>query len=287
MTLPPEPYSDVSSQAAAPGTTASTGAMTPARQVTEPMRPMAAGALLIGNAVFLFLGLSDLIFVVNGWSRDFGARSIGAFDSFAGPFAVALPLLAVLIATHLAPALPQARTILLGALGSYAFSALFGVITYLGAFAGGLFSVRATFDGLLWRTVWLCFLAIAGMAVYRVYQAMYPAPPPKTAYSYGPTVYGRPYPGQPMYPQPTYQPGTAEPRYQQSKDTTGFEAPTAETGWPAVPPQSAAPTVEPDPTVRVTAPRAGAGEATRLMPPVPGATPHPSSPPAPTAEPEQ
>lgn len=276
MTLPPEPYSDVSSQAAAPGTTASTGAMTPARQVTEPMRQLAAGALLVGNAVFLFIGLSDLVFVVNGWSHDFGARSIGAFDSFAGPFAIALPLLAVLIATHLAPTLPQARTILLAALGSYAFSAVFGVITYLGAFAGSLFSVRGTFDGLLWRTVWLSFLAIAGMTVYRVYQAIYPAPPPKAAY--GPTVYGRPYPGQPMYPQPTYQPGTAEPRYPQPTGTAGFEAPTAETGWPAVPPQSAAPKVEPDPTVRVTAPGAGAGEATRLMPPVAGATPHPPSP---------
>ena len=148
--------------------------MTPARQVTEPFRPIAANALLIGNGVFLFIGLSDLLFVVDGWASGFGTRSVGAFDAFAGPFAVALPLLAVLIATHVGPTLPKARIVLLGALGSYAFSAVFGVITYLGAFAGSLFSVRDTFDGLLWRSVWLCFLAIAGMAVYRVYQADVP-----------------------------------------------------------------------------------------------------------------
>ncbi len=290
MTQPRDHYPDVSSPAAAPGTTAGAGAMTPARQVTEPIRPIAANALLIGNGVFLFIGLSDLLFVVNGWASGFGTRSVGAFDAFAGPLAVALPLLAVLIATHMGPTLPKARTILIGALGSYAFSAVFGVITYLGAFAGSLFSVRDTFDGLLWRSVWLCFLAIAGMAVYRVYQAMFPAAPPKAPY--GPTVYGRPYPGQPMYPQPTYQPGTAEPRYEQPRDTAVFDAPTAETGWPAVPPQmappAAGPTVTPtvrpaadsDPTVRVMAP----ADPTRLMPPVAGAKKHVPPPAAPEGD---
>lgn len=263
--------------------------MTPARQVTEPLRPVAAMALLMGNAVFLFIGFSDLFFTVTGWASQFGARSVATFDSFAGPFAIGLPLLAVLIATHVAPALSKSRTILVAALVSYAFSAIFGVITYLGAFAGSLFSVRATFDGLLWRSVWLCFLAIAGMAVYRVYQSMYPQA--KLGYSYGPTVYGRPYPGQPMYPQPTYQPGTAEPRYSPPADTTGFDGPTAETGWPAVPsqlapaasqlapaaPQSSTPVAPPDPTVRISPPRES--DPTRLMPPVaPPGTPAPAPP---------
>ncbi len=275
MTQPRDRYPDVSSPAAAPGSTTSTGATTPARQVTEPMRPIAASALLIGNGVFLFVGLSDLLFVVSGWGSGFGTRSVEEFDSFAGPLAVALPLLAVLIATHVAPTLPQARTILLAALGSYGFSAVFGVVTYLGAFAGSLFSVRQTFDGLLWRTVWLCFLAIAGIAVYRIYHTLFPSAPAKAGYSYGPTVYGRPYPGQPMYPQPTYQPGAAEPRYDRPKEE--FDVPTAETGWPVVPPQTST-VVESDPTVRVTTP----SEPTRLMPPVAGATKQiPPPPPSP------
>jgi hypothetical protein len=179
------------------------------------MRQLAASALLIGNAVFLFVGLSDLLFVVDGWASEFGTRSAATFDAFAGPVAIVLPLLAVLIATHVAPTVPQARGIVMAALGSYGFSGLFGVITYMGAFAGDLFSVRATFDGLLLRAVWLAFLTIAAMAVYKIFRAVDPPTSPKAGYAYGPTVYGRPYPGQPMYPQPTYKPGTAEPKYEQ------------------------------------------------------------------------
>jgi hypothetical protein len=280
VTLPPEPYSETSSPPDAPGTTSSTGATTPARQVTEPMRQLAATTLLVGNGAFLFVGLSDLIFVVDSWASEFGARSAATFDAFAGPLAVVLPLLAVLIATHIAPTVPQARGIVLAALGSYGFSALFGVITYLGAFAGDLFSVRATFDGLLVRAVWLAFLTIAGMAVYKIYRATYPPGPVRTGYAYGPTVYGRPYPGQPMYPQPTYKPGTAEPNYEQKYEASTFDGPTAETGWPVVPPQPASsPTPVSDPTVRMAAPPAAPGEATRLMRPV-------APPPAAPASPE-
>jgi hypothetical protein len=168
------------------------------------MRPVATIALLAGNGVLLFLGVSDLLFVVSDWTGGFAARSEAVFGNFAGPVAVALPLLAVLIATHVAPVLPQSRAILLTAFGQYLLSGLFGVITYLGAFANGVFEVRATFDGLLGRAVWLAFLTIAATAVYRVYRAMYPPPPPAAAYRYPPTVYGQPYPGQPSYPRPTH-----------------------------------------------------------------------------------
>lgn len=172
------------------------------------MRQTAAVALLAGNAVFLFLAVSDLLFVVGGWAGGFGARSEATFGTFAGPVAIALPLLAMLLATHLSPVLPSSRTILLTALTEYAVSAFFGVITYLGAFANGLFAVRATFDGLLGRAVWLAFLTIAATAVYRVFRAMYP-PVPRPAYTYPSPVYGRPYPGQPTYPQqPTYRPAS-------------------------------------------------------------------------------
>ena len=174
--------------------------------------------------------------------------------------AIALPLVAVLLATHLAPALPQARVILLAALAEYAVGAVFGVITYLGSFAEGLFSVRATFDGLLSRAVWLAFLTIAVTAVYRVYRALYPRPP-KINYSYGPTVYGRPYPGQPTYPRPTgYSPG---PAYQ----PVPTEPPTAETAFaqpPAPPTQSMALPVQP---------LGDQAETTRPMPSVGGVPP--------------
>ncbi len=240
------------------------------------MRQLAATALLAGNGVLLFLGVSDLIFVVSGWVSQFGARSEAVFGTVAGPVAIALPLVAVLIATHVSPALPHSRPILITALVQYAVSALFGVITYLGGFAYGVFSVRSTFNWLLGRAVWLAFLTIAITVVYRVFREMYP---PAPAYRYGPTVYGRPYPGQPSYPRPTYGPAPSDLRYDAPP-----EVPTSETS--AVPPRAAAPPAgspPPDATVRVPPPPAGspppdatvrvppaAAEATRQMPPVAG-----------------
>jgi hypothetical protein len=66
--------------------------------------------------------------------------------------------------------------------------------------------------------------------VYRVYRAMYPPAPRPGPYAYAPTVYGRPYPGQPSYPPPaSFAPGAAEPRYDQIYDPARTDAPTAQT----------------------------------------------------------
>jgi hypothetical protein len=254
---PPDPYSDASRADPTTGTTA-------ARSVTASMRQLAAVALLAGNAVLLFLGVSNLLLVVTNWIGQFGARSEAVFDTFAGPVAIALPLLSMLIATHVSPPLPQARLILLSALVEYAVSAFFGVLTYLGAFAEGVFSVRSTFNDLLGRAVWLAFLTIAITAVYRVYRAMYP-PALRPSYSYGPTVYGRPYPGQPTYPRPG---GYTPP-------PTGSEA---------------TPTGVSEPTVRMPGP---SSETTRLSPPVPAPSAEPDTaslptpPPPPPSQPPQ
>jgi hypothetical protein len=219
------------------------------------MRHLASVALLAGNAVFLFLGVSTLLFVITDWFGQFGARSEAVFDVFAGPVAIALPLLAMLIATHVSPPLPQARVLLLAALVEYAVSAFFGVITYLASFAEGVFSVRSTFNGLLGRAVWLAFLTIAITAVYRVYRTMYPTTP--QTYRYGPTVYGRPYPGQPTYPRPGgYVP--AQPGYPQEPA-------------PYEPPNPAPPMAPPaDPTVRITEPET---RSLPTLPPGPDGTP--------------
>jgi hypothetical protein len=163
----------------------------------------------VGNGVFLLIGVSDLLFVTGGWAGGFAARSNATFGVFVGLVSIALPLAAVLLATHVAPALPEARPILIAALTEYAVSAFFGLVAYLGAFADGLYGVRATFDGVIGRAVWLAFLTIAATAVHRVFRALYPPRPPQPAYSYGPSVYGQPYPGQPTYQQPpVYRPGT-------------------------------------------------------------------------------
>jgi len=269
----PSPYSDPSS----PVTTVGTTAGTPARQFTEPLREMCALALLGGNAVFLFLGFTGLFFVIDRWASDFGLRCAAVFSTFVGPLALGLPMAAMLLATHVAPMVPRSRIILLTALIEYGVSAFFGAVTFLGAFASDLVSVRATLEGLLGRSVWLGFLIVASIVVVRAWMGLFPAPKPKrVAYAggYAQPAYGRPYPGQPMYPHATYQPGSAAPTYPASDE------PTSETGWPLVPPppMPGPLAVDADPTIRVAPMTIEiAGDATQAIPQATG----PASPPAP------
>ena len=278
----PDPYSDVSSTpppgpppGAAPG--APDGTAAAARRVTAGMRELVATALLAGNAVFLFLGISDLLFVVSGWVGGFGARSQASFGIFVGPAAILLPLGAMLLATHLSPRLPHTRALLLAALAEYAVSAVFGLITYLGSFAYGLFAVRETFDGLLRRAVWLAFLTIAAAALWRVFRALYP-PAPRPTYAYGPTMYGRPYPGQPSYPRPgNFR--VSEPRY---------DGPIYDPAAGGYDPTEQFPAAE-GPTAPMPAPTA-AGYGPGVPPYVPGPVTYPplvspAAPPAPPAQP--
>lgn len=267
VTLPPDPYSDASS--AAPESVQSSPAL--ARSVTEGLRQLAASALLAGNGVLLFLGVSNLLFVVTDWITRFGARSESVFDTFAGPVAIALPLLAMLLATHVNPVLPQSRVILQVALVQYAVSGFFGVVTYLGSFAEGVFSVRSTVNGLISRAVWLAFLAIAAMAVYRVYRTVYP-PMPRSPYGYGPAVYGRPYPGQPTYPRPGNYSSVHGPADPAAAPPVRYEPGVAGHGGHG----------GEDATVRMTDP---AAEATRLIPPVPAQPSEPATAPLPPAAP--
>jgi len=240
--------------------------------------------LLTANGVFLFLGASRLLFVIDGWASDFGVRSTARFGDFVGPLALGLPLAAVLIATHVAPMVARSRAILITALAQLGTSALFGAITFLGAFAEGLSSVRATLEGLLERTTWLALLVFVGIVVFRVLTGLFPSPPKRYAV-YSAPVYGRPYPGQPMFPaqpvpasgidRPGMEPSPAPARYTEPEvdyDDELFDQPTSQTGWPVVPPPPAPVLTEFEPTVHVTpvtAPLNG-GEATRrMLPPEP------------------
>jgi len=202
-----------------------------ARPLTEPMRELGVFALLAGNGVFLALGISGLFFVIDRWASDFGLRCAAVYLDFTGPLALGLPVAAMLLATHVAPILRRARTILITVFAELCVSAVFGAVTYLGAFAHDLSSVRATIEGLLFRSVWLGFLVLSCILLARVWRGLYPAPKPRPAGfpAYPQPTYGRPYPGQPLYPQGTYQPGTDE--YLESVDPFA-----ADTGWPVVPP---------------------------------------------------
>jgi hypothetical protein len=200
--------------------------------------------------------------------------------------AIGLPLLAAILATHVTPIVPRARLLLLAAAVEYGVSALFGAITFLGAFAYDLRSVRATLEGLLFRGVWLGVLLFAGIVLARLWLGLYPPVPrprPSAPGLYGqPAGYGQPYPGQ-----PTYQPGQAAP-------PAGHPAPgpmaatvtDASAGWPAVPappmpdrlpgmPGGPPPDADPDRTTRLPTPPESGGDATQVVPAPPVAAGEP------------
>jgi hypothetical protein len=146
---------------------------TEASQFTKPLRELAAFVLLAGNAVLLFLSITSLIFVVDGWASEFGRRAADTYYGFVGQTSILVPLIAMLIATHIRPPVRHARTITLAALAEFLVSAFFGVVTFIGAFAedvanGRGSTVRFIFENLITRTVWLAFFALAGYVVWRV-----------------------------------------------------------------------------------------------------------------------
>jgi hypothetical protein len=189
---------------------------------------------------------------------------------------------------------PRSRAILLTVLIQYGVSAGLGVITFLGAFAHDLSSVRATLEGSLGRAVWLALLVLAVIVVYRVLVGLYPPAPPRVRPTYAPgsPVYGRPYPGQPVYPPAAGYPAAtgavpAEGVYQpppvsSAYDDALFEQPT-EGGWPVVPPPplpqpltlaaQATPTTTPATTAAAPAPGTATPGTT-----APGTTAAPASP---------
>jgi hypothetical protein len=224
------------------------------------MRELCALALLAGNAVFLFLGLSRLFFVIDGWASEFGQRCLTVFPTFVGIVSLAAPMAALLLATHIAPMVTRSKLVVLGVIIEYGVSALFGVISFLGAFAQGLNSVRATLEGTLERGVWLAFLVLACVIAARLQMRLYPRPKPQPVAepSYLPTSYGQPYPGQPLYPQ-SYpaQRRNGVVRAAVAEPIDPFEAAvTSGSGWPAVPPppMPSPLLIDPDPTTRLELP---------------------------------
>ncbi|MBY8872166.1 hypothetical protein K7640_09975 [Micromonospora sp. PLK6-60] len=170
----------------------------PARALTAPLREPAALVLLAVNALFLFVGL--LRWLVPTEYGDSTGRAGGAFEHVAELPAVLLPLLAVLLVTHLAPVPPRAPLITKVALAEYAAGGVLGLLTFLvwtiGRLAEG--EVLDAFLGMLTRVGWLALLAAGAFVVWRIWSNLYQAPKPQ------PGVYGRPQqpggwpaPGQP------------------------------------------------------------------------------------------
>ncbi|UWP81849.1 hypothetical protein Dfulv_43305 [Dactylosporangium fulvum] len=203
-----------------------------ARQFTSPHRELVALVLLGVNGVFLLAGLITLL---TSLASDFLGNAGSSFGSFVSVETIALPILAVLIATHIEPAAPKARLVVLGALIEYAVSALFGVVLLLAGLIGDLQpdSVRLgyVFAAFLGRLGGLALLGLVLFLVIRVYLGAYaPAKPPQG-------VYGQPaYPyGQPGYPYAQQQYGQQTGSFQQPGYAAGAQTVPVPQGYPAQP----------------------------------------------------
>lgn len=201
----------------------SPNAPTPASQVTRPLRELAAIVLLGANAVFLFVGLIRLLTPQGAYSTVTG-RAGSAFFAFIGLEAVVLPVLAVLLATHLAPVVPRAKLITQVALVEYAVSAVLGGLTLLVWMVGRLAEAQI-FDaltGMLTRAAWVALFGLAGYLVWSIWRRLYHVPRPKPE----PGLYGTPQPGwaggagqpgeaagQPWYPGQPGHGGSGQPGY--------------------------------------------------------------------------
>ncbi|MFY1598255.1 hypothetical protein [Micromonospora sp. WMMD737] len=242
-----------------PAEPASTDA-TQASQLTKPLRELAAFVLLGANAVFLFVGLIRLVTPTE--YSTIGGRAGSAFFAFVGVESVFLPLLAVLLATHVKPPVPKAKLITQVALGEYAVSALFGGLTFLfwtvDRLAEG--EILDAFLGLLSRVAWLALFAVAAYVVFKVWRTLYYVPKPKPQ----PGVYGQPQPGWPQqqggYPGPGQQ-------------VPGQQVPGQQGGWQAPGPYGAPYGQQPAPYAGGPQPGSPFAPAPQSAPPAPQSAP--------------
>lgn len=172
---------------------------TQASKITNPLRDLAALVLVGANALLLFVGLIRLFVSFSRFGSSWTGRAGSEFFTFVGIEAIVLPLLAVLLATHVRPPLPRAKLITQIALGEYAFSALLGVVTFFVVTIGMLAEAEVgdALLGVLARVAHLAMFAVAALVVFKIWRGLYYVPKPKPQ----PGVYGQPQYGQPGYPQ--------------------------------------------------------------------------------------
>lgn len=194
------------------------------REAIQRLREPAAW-ILVGTAAVSVLG--GLFGMFLGTQRLFGVdltfvfNSANVRDSFIGPQITALPVVAILLATHFGERLPRARTLVQAALGVLGSAALLGAIAWLAGLASQFLAPGARIGNLLYGAG---ELALVGIAIYfgLIVLRGLPAPPK-------PAVHPQAHPGHPGYP--------GYPGYPQQ----GAPGQPSYPGYPAQPGQPGAP----------------------------------------------
>ena len=136
------------------------------RATLSSPRALAAWALVAYVAIWLFFTFFDWVLPGEG---SFSGRSAGAsFDSL---LVMTMPVLAVLLAAHVTPAVAGARLIAAIALIEYAVALFFGFITLLiglGAMFDAVDTINEVFDALGYFVLGLANLGLIAIAAYVV-----------------------------------------------------------------------------------------------------------------------
>ncbi|WP_192809515.1 hypothetical protein [Actinomadura rudentiformis] len=155
------------------------------KEAVQRLREPAAWVLVASAGLQLLAGIIGLL---SGNSFKYNAFSEISGGTFTSVAVVGLLVLAVFLVTWQDPPTPQARTIVMGALGVLGGIALFTVISWLaGMLAGGdgvnevKISASAKLAAFLIGVAKLAVIGIGGWLVFTVFQGMQPARPKAAA----------------------------------------------------------------------------------------------------------
>jgi hypothetical protein len=141
------------------------------RGVLGSPRTLAAWAL-VGYAA-LFLAFTFLIWITPGAGSVSGGAA-SAFGDFTSLVVMPMPVVAVLLAAHVTPAVAGAKLIALVALVEYGVALVFGALTFLiglGAAFDGINNGEDAMRGLEYLVLGVARLALVAVAGYVVYRA--------------------------------------------------------------------------------------------------------------------
>ncbi|MGH3728456.1 MAG: hypothetical protein ACRDTU_06855, partial [Micromonosporaceae bacterium] len=177
-----------------------------ASQYTKPYRSILGYALLAAASLELLLILVRwLVPPTSGTVMD-RASDLLVSTSLVSLVTVALPLVAVLIATHVAPVISQAKTITLVALVLYGIITLLTLLATVARLINVLdgISAKSMLTFLLSHLMTFVLLGVPFFVVLRVFLGLTPKAAPAPAYGgYGQQQFsGQAYPQTQAYPQP-------------------------------------------------------------------------------------
>lgn len=171
----------------------------PAVETTRQLRPLIAWALLGVNGLWLLIALQKFLFPGDFAQEEFSGRAFSTFGEstnfgesqtagllsigFAGILQIALPVLAVILLTHVRPAFPNPKIFLFVVLGEFAVSALFGLLSFFVTFSLDVENMgRLFFEMAMFR---LGLLALLGVAAFWTFKIAQPHLASRPQYGYG------------------------------------------------------------------------------------------------------